>query len=93
MAKATAEHAVTLVQDLLREYKTLGLKQRDRFVAVARWFGITPRRVRAIRDNEAARIAEDEYQAMLSGWDRYWDERAARMAKQLKEIQARKAGR
>lgn len=47
----------------------------------------------AVHDNEAARIADDEYREMLAGWDRYLAHKAANLEQQLAALRARKVGR
>jgi NADH:ubiquinone oxidoreductase subunit E len=90
---ATTDNPASLVERLVSEYRARGLKRPDAIEAVARWFGMKPRRVRMIRDMEVFRLRPDEHQSIAQGWERYLDHKAKNLQQQLEAIQARKASR
>jgi len=90
---ATTDNPASLVERLVSEYRARGLKRPDAIEAVARWFGMKPRRVRMIRDMEVFKLRPDERQSIAQGWERYLDHKAKNLQQQLEAIQARKASR
>jgi hypothetical protein len=93
VAYATVDDPATLVERLVSEYRARGLKKPDAIEAVARWFGMKPRRVRMIREMEVFRLRPDERQSIAQGWERYLDHKARNLEQQLAALQARKAAR